>query len=239
MLTCNISFAGNIQEMQRAVINHSTQSGSSLLISWDAGDTVGTETQLNTFQEDSGTVSSTGVDFTPLGYGDTGHSAYVDSDGICSFTCTDGTSINLDKGTIEFDYRRPTFPDDYGIFFVLGTGASDFALRYYSTATVGNNIQFRYNGNRVDFPISTFDASGIQLDTWYHFKLDWDNTSGAGEIHRLTVNSIPSDGSFSSGTALGTKPTISVPTMYIGNEGAQVYSSNGQFDNFQIYSEVQ
>ncbi len=214
--------------------------GGGPLVYWDAGDTSGTETLLSTYQENSGTISSTGVDFTPTGHDSTGHAAYVDGDGVLSFQCTDGTSIDLDKGTIKFSFKKRGNIDQYGILFALGTGSSDFLLRYYSQTTSSNYIQFRYNGNRVNFAISTMlgDEFGVQNDVLYNVQLDWDNNSEA-EIHRLTINEITDNGTWASGTSLGAKPAISTPTMYLGNEGAQTYSSISEFDDVYIYNTVQ
>lgn len=201
------------------------------LVSWDGGDSAGTQSTLNVYAENGGTISATNVTFTGDGADSTGHSAAFDATSTLAFVCTDGNSIDLNKGTIEFDMKLGSGAVSYAVLFNLGTGSNDFGLRFYSS--IYDPIQFRYNGNRVQYSI----GSEFSLDTWVHVVLRWDNTPGA-EIHTLTLNNTTYAGSFVSGSALGTtKPTPTGNNMYIGQQDTQ-YHLVGSVDNFKIYNYV-
>jgi len=171
---------------------------------------------LDTYQEDSGTITRNGATFVS---GVRGNGVLYDTtDEETYFQCTDGTSIDFDQGTLTFTYQNNgTGLVNLTKFIYHGTGDAQFNFDRYSSS------QLRFEMG-VDGLIFT-PTVDVEDGATHTITLIWED-----DFRLVVMDGVVQVVSF----ATYTKPS-STGNLYIGNNSAGLYYVNGIIDNFKIY----
>lgn len=204
------------QSDARVIMRAGTAVGLTTLVYWDCATTT-----LNTFDAtDGSTVTVNGTSFV-AGCTGNGIQLILSTDNS-SFVATDGNNINLDHGTIEFEFKEVQPPGTYSTFFQLGTENTAFSLFRYGLDT---EIMFRIEG--VNWQATIVDI----FDTACHtIKVSWDTATEYREIW-VDGNSQGTDS-----TSIST-PTPATNDFYVGSHDDANGQCEGIIDEFYIWAE--
>lgn len=206
LVTCNVVNAGSIQEMQRAVVNHSTETPASYLVFWDC------DSATNT---DGGTVTQTGVTHPP---GIVGNGVEIDSDtDVVYMPAIDPDQINATKGYIKFWYRTTGTPHAFGRFFNHCIAVNNEASLDLFRNDSDNQIRLEIGGVG-----NTFDVTGEAIfgGTGHWIEVRWDQSTGDRSIY-VDDTLVETD------TAAFTAPTLTSGNIAIGQRDGQPGADGG------------
>jgi len=177
---------------------------------------------------DGSTVTRSGADYDSDGTKGKGCELLDANNDTIDFVASDGNNINLDTGTIEFDFKQTEIFNTFRTLFILGSSATAFALYSGSTST---SYIFRFAGS--SYTISGSGGAGTNVDIadgqWHHLKLTWEK--GGKAILWFDGEATDDDT-----TLVDSSPSPTNTTFHLGCWYSSGDAIGGIIDNFKIYS---